>query len=82
MSTSTRTVTVTIVSACAVAVRRAWVPDSVLRSQSQKPVSAVSTETAAAHVEIVLRSGIVVRVGASFDESTLRRVIAILEGSH
>ena len=35
----------------------------------------------AARVEIVLQSGIVVRVAAGFDESTLRRVIAILEGS-
>ena len=29
------------------AVRRAWVPFSVERNQSQKPVSAASTETAA-----------------------------------
>ena len=34
-------------TACVFAVRRAWVPFSVERSQSQKPVSAASTETAA-----------------------------------
>ena len=39
-----------------------------------------SDESTAARVEIVLRSG-VVRVGAGFDETTLRRVIAVLEGS-
>ena len=36
-----------IVTACVFAVRRAWVPASVERSQSQKPVSAASTDTAA-----------------------------------
>lgn len=36
-------------------------------------------ESAAGRVEIALRSGVVVRVGAGFDESTLRRVISILE---
>jgi hypothetical protein len=40
-------VTVTIVQACALAVRRACVPASVDRSQSQNPVSAASTDTAA-----------------------------------
>jgi transposase-like protein len=40
-----------------------------------------SAKSAAARVEIVLRSGIVIRVVAGFDESTLRRVIAIFEGS-
>ena len=39
--------TVTIVMACAFAVRRAWVPGSVDRSQSQNPVSAANTETIA-----------------------------------
>jgi hypothetical protein len=47
MSTSTSTVTVIIVHACAFAVRRACVPFSVERNQSQKPVSAVRSETAA-----------------------------------
>ena len=40
-------VTKIIVHACVFAVRRAWVPTSVERSQSQKPVRAASTDTAA-----------------------------------
>src|SRR5689334_13918316 len=47
MSTSAITVTTTIVVAWVLAVRRAWVPRSVLLSQSQNPVSAARTETAA-----------------------------------
>lgn len=39
-----------------------------------------SEENEAGRIEIVLPSGIVVRIGAGFDESTLRRVIALLEG--
>jgi transposase-like protein len=34
-----------------------------------------------ANIEVELPSGCVVRVVAGFDESTLRRVIAVLEGS-
>jgi transposase-like protein len=33
----------------------------------------------AARIEVVLASGCVVRVGAGFDEATLRRVISILD---
>ncbi len=47
MSASTSTVTVIMVRAWAFAVRRACVPASDERSQSQKPVSAVNSETAA-----------------------------------
>src|SRR5262245_415896 len=47
MSTRTSTVTVIIVHACVFAVRRACVPFSVDRSQSQKPVNAANTETIA-----------------------------------
>ena len=36
-----------MVTACALAVRRAWVPCSVDRNQSQKPVSAANTDTTA-----------------------------------
>jgi transposase-like protein len=36
-------------------------------------------ESAAGRIEIVFMSGIIVRVGAGFDESTLRRLISILE---
>src|SRR5690606_39330551 len=43
----TRPVTTTIVHAWALTVRRAWVPFSVERSQSPKPVSAAGTATAA-----------------------------------
>ena len=39
--------TAIIVHAWVFAVRRAWVPFSVERNQSQKPVSAARTETAA-----------------------------------
>jgi transposase-like protein len=35
----------------------------------------------AAPIELVLPSGCLVRIGAGFDEATLRRVIAVLEGS-
>lgn len=34
----------------------------------------------AGRIEVVLPSGWVVRIGAGFDESTLRRVITVLEG--
>ena len=47
MSTTTRTVTLTITHAWALAVRRAWVPFWVDLSQSQKPVSTANTETSA-----------------------------------
>lgn len=55
--------------------------DDAVRFEELVVRRAGSTETPAAHVEIVLPSGIVVRVVADFDESTLRRVIAIIEGS-
>ena len=55
--------------------------DEAVRFEELVVRRAGSTETAVAHLEIVLRSGIVVRVGAGFDESTLRRVIATLESS-
>ena len=45
MPVATSSVTVTMVIAWALAARRAWVPGSVDRSQSQKPVSAASTDT-------------------------------------
>ena len=47
MSARASVVTKIIVHACVFAVRRAWVPFSVERNQSQKPVSAASTDTAA-----------------------------------
>jgi transposase-like protein len=37
-------------------------------------------ENDAAGIEIVVPSGCVVRIGADFDESMLRRVLAVLEG--
>ncbi len=55
--------------------------DEAVRFEELVVRHAGSSESAVARVEIVLRSGIVVRVGAGFDEPTLLRVIAILEGS-
>jgi hypothetical protein len=47
MSAITTPVTVSITAMWKFAVRRAWFPGSVDRSQSQKPVSAVASETMA-----------------------------------
>jgi hypothetical protein len=47
MSARASSVTVIIVIACALIVRRAWVPGSLVRCQSAQPVSAASTETIA-----------------------------------
>jgi hypothetical protein len=52
MPAKTMRVTVTIVQACALAVRRACVPGSVDRSQSQKPVAAASTDAAAPPISV------------------------------
>ena len=47
MSASASTVTVSMIVACVLAVRRAWVPASDERSQSKSPVSAANTDTTA-----------------------------------
>jgi hypothetical protein len=47
MSTIASAVTVSMIVACVLAVRRAWVPGSDERSQSKKPVSAAKTDTIA-----------------------------------
>jgi transposase-like protein len=39
-----------------------------------------NAENDTTRIEVVLPSGCVVRIGAGFDEATLRRLIAVLEG--
>lgn len=58
----------------------AFAPVRLVDSRREPLPSSVGVATSAGGVEVILRTGRVIRVGSEFDAETLRRVVEVLEG--